>query len=339
MRTTKLVLALLTSVAIAPSAFAQMNKHDSSIATYNYNIAISEDDNASTNLPLNVELDKGLIDENAPVQTAPAMPAPMAGQGQAPLTPYQDIQPAAPASGYSASRSGAPQMMGSSDASMKEVLAPAQAIQIGAAAPDFILPNATGNAVGLKDILAKGPAVILFTRGSSCAFCVTQMQLLQKNQQQFAALGIQTIAVSPEPLDSIMRAQQRFGVSYPVLGDMNSQVARTYGLVTARGAAAPALVTIDASGKVADVQIQQPGVGVFNLTKATSPLRMKTAVAPVAVPTSKATAVPSTQVAPQATQPNAMPPVPSPQAGKVKFDVPPSNPNFGKIDETKSIAI
>jgi len=36
---------------------------------------------------------------------------------------------------------------------------------VGNQAPDFTLPNATGQPVGLKSLLAKGPAVVSFYRG------------------------------------------------------------------------------------------------------------------------------------------------------------------------------
>ncbi len=36
---------------------------------------------------------------------------------------------------------------------------------VGNQAPDFTLPNATGQPIGLKSLLAKGPAVVSFYRG------------------------------------------------------------------------------------------------------------------------------------------------------------------------------
>ncbi len=358
MRTKNLVLALLTSVAIAPFAtiaFAQLSKHDQSIAQYNYNVPIATDGSASVSsnmgsTPLNVELDSMSGDAPATNQMSnnqmmpPAMPQPMQqapgmmmqgqGQAQAPLTPYQNIQPSTP--GYGMPLPDAPQQLQVPNGGMK-AMAPSAGIQVGAQAPEFTLPRTQGPVLALKEILAKGPVVILFTRGSSCGFCVNQMQLLQKNQAQFAALGIQTVAVSPEPLDALARAQQRFGLTYTMLSDFNMQATAMYGLVTGNSMT-PAMVTLDATGKVVDVQTERPGVGVFNLTQATNPLRSQALVAPVAVPTSPATAVPSTQVAPNVLPP-AMPPVPSPQAGKVSFDVPPSSPDFGKRVADGSISI
>ena len=42
----------------------------------------------------------------------------------------------------------------------------AKALKVGDKAPDFTLPNVRGEAVTLSNLLAKGPAVITFYRGT-----------------------------------------------------------------------------------------------------------------------------------------------------------------------------
>ena len=42
----------------------------------------------------------------------------------------------------------------------------AKALKVGDKAPGFTLPNVRGEAVALSDVLARGPAVIAFYRGS-----------------------------------------------------------------------------------------------------------------------------------------------------------------------------
>ncbi len=49
----------------------------------------------------------------------------------------------------------------------------------GDKAPDFTLPNATGNAIGLAELLKKGKVVLSFYRGSWCPYCNLQLGLYQ----------------------------------------------------------------------------------------------------------------------------------------------------------------
>ena len=41
-----------------------------------------------------------------------------------------------------------------------------KALKVGDKAPDFTLPNLRGESVSLSDLLAKGPAVVAFYRGT-----------------------------------------------------------------------------------------------------------------------------------------------------------------------------
>ena len=41
-----------------------------------------------------------------------------------------------------------------------------KALKVGDKVPDFTLPNARGESVTLSDVLAKGPAVVAFYRGT-----------------------------------------------------------------------------------------------------------------------------------------------------------------------------
>ena len=57
---------------------------------------------------------------------------------------------------------------------------PDPGIKVGEKAPDFILKNAFGKEVNLKDELKKGPVVLVFYRGAWCPFCNIHLHVLQK---------------------------------------------------------------------------------------------------------------------------------------------------------------
>src|SRR6202453_1819856 len=49
-------------------------------------------------------------------------------------------------------------------------------LPVGAVAPEFTLPDASGRPVRSADLLALGPLVLNFFRGRWCAYCVTALE-------------------------------------------------------------------------------------------------------------------------------------------------------------------
>jgi peroxiredoxin len=65
----------------------------------------------------------------------------------------------------------------------KLVIANAQDVKglvVGDKAPDFTLPNATGNQVSLSELLKKGPVVLKFYRGEWCPICNLDLRAIQQ---------------------------------------------------------------------------------------------------------------------------------------------------------------
>ncbi|MGB5716490.1 MAG: redoxin domain-containing protein, partial [Gammaproteobacteria bacterium] len=53
------------------------------------------------------------------------------------------------------------------------------ALTVGDIAPDFTLPNVTGQPVSLYEVLKRGPVVVSFYRGGWCPFCNLELHALQ----------------------------------------------------------------------------------------------------------------------------------------------------------------
>jgi peroxiredoxin len=78
----------------------------------------------------------------------------------------------------------------------------AQQPQVGAKAPDFTLATPENKSVHLADMLAKGPVALVVLRGYpgyQCPYCNRQLQDLIEKSPDFAALGVQIVAVYPGP--------------------------------------------------------------------------------------------------------------------------------------------
>lgn len=105
------------------------------------------------------------------------------------------------------------------------------ALNVGAIAPDFSLPNAVGEQIKLSKLLESGSVVLTFYRGAWCPYCNMQLQALQKVLPEIKALGANLIAVSPQKPDQALSLTEKHALEFAVLSDADNKVARTYGLV------------------------------------------------------------------------------------------------------------
>ena len=107
----------------------------------------------------------------------------------------------------------------------------AHAINVGDVAPDFTLPNVTGDPVSLQETLRHGPLVLSFYRGGWCPFCNLELHALQSRLPEIKALGGSLIGISPETPDKAMAAIDEHQLEFEVLSDIGNKTARQYGLL------------------------------------------------------------------------------------------------------------
>ena len=103
-----------------------------------------------------------------------------------------------------AGRKGNPAFMKGVDESIaqaKSFQEGANALALEQIAPSFELPNQHGQSVQLTELLAKGPVVVTFYRGSWCPYCNLQLKALQARLPEIHALGAQLVAISPQVPD------------------------------------------------------------------------------------------------------------------------------------------
>lgn len=106
---------------------------------------------------------------------------------------------------------------------------------LGKPAPEFDLVEALGQRVTLKELLAKGPVVLIFYYGYHCDHCVSQLFDLNEDLKYFQELGAQVVAVSADPSEQTLEKYQKFGrFRFPVLSDPGNKVAQAYGVYLAR---------------------------------------------------------------------------------------------------------
>ena len=107
----------------------------------------------------------------------------------------------------------------------------ASAIKAGSILPTFTLLDAHGIEATSASLLAKGPVLITFYRGSWCPFCNLALRDLQKHLSAFAAKGVMLVAISPQLPDQSLSTAEKADLKFTVLSDVGNQFARKLGIV------------------------------------------------------------------------------------------------------------
>jgi peroxiredoxin len=108
---------------------------------------------------------------------------------------------------------------------------PAEVVKTGDRLESFTLTDATGRPVSLDQLVETGPAVIVFYRGGWCPYCNLALRTYQ--QELLPALdtfGAQMVAISPQSPDQSLSTAEKAGLTFTVLSDPGSRVARTVGI-------------------------------------------------------------------------------------------------------------
>jgi peroxiredoxin len=114
---------------------------------------------------------------------------------------------------------------------------PARVIKVGDRVDSFELPDSVGGTLGLSDLVANGPAVLIFFRFAGCPAC--NLALPHYNRQLWPALaaeGATLVAVSPHRVEKgLDEIRSRHGLHFAVASDTDNALARRFGISFARG--------------------------------------------------------------------------------------------------------
>jgi peroxiredoxin len=105
-----------------------------------------------------------------------------------------------------------------------------RAKKAGDVAPEFTLNDSDGKPVSSRELLAKGPLVVSFYRGVWCPYCNMELQALQSALPEIAARGASLVAISPQTAPNSRKSQRDNKLGFPILSDVKSEVANTFGV-------------------------------------------------------------------------------------------------------------
>jgi peroxiredoxin len=108
---------------------------------------------------------------------------------------------------------------------------PAEAIKVGDHLEFFTLDDATRTPVSLDQLVAAGPAVVVFYRGGWCPYCNVALRTYQRELlPRLDAFGARLVAISPQSPDQSLSTVEKAELAFTVLSDPGSRVARSLGI-------------------------------------------------------------------------------------------------------------
>ena len=122
-------------------------------------------------------------------------------------------------------------------------------ISVGDRAPDFTLPGTNGSTHSLADF-AGSPLVLIFYPGDDTPVCTRQLNSYNDGLEQFAALDAQVVAISAQGVASHDAFSDKHGFGFPLLADVDKEVAGRYGTLGPIGFPRRSVFIIDAEGIV-----------------------------------------------------------------------------------------
>jgi peroxiredoxin len=126
-----------------------------------------------------------------------------------------------------------PERMAISERAVQELFASGienRILPVGAIAPEFTLPDASGRPVRSADLLALGPLVLNFFRGRWCAYCVTELEAWRDLYPNLREAGALLAAIGPQTARQSDFMVGQHGLPFPVLTDSGCALAEQFGL-------------------------------------------------------------------------------------------------------------
>ena len=128
-------------------------------------------------------------------------------------------------------------------------------VQVGEAAPDFVLRDQMRSKRGLSD-LARSKAMVVFMPFAFTNTCLGEMCTLRDNLQQLSARGIRFFVITCDTIHSNRRWAEDQGFEFPILSDFwpHGEVSQAYGCFNpAIGVPMRSTYILDKTGVVTEI--------------------------------------------------------------------------------------
>src|SRR5258708_26514144 len=103
-------------------------------------------------------------------------------------------------------------------------------VEVGDAAPDFTLPDQSGQQVRLRDVLARGPVVLYFYPRDETPGCTAEACAFRDAYEVFREAGAEVVGVSSDGVGSHERFASRHQLPFTLVADADGAVRKRYGV-------------------------------------------------------------------------------------------------------------
>lgn len=100
----------------------------------------------------------------------------------------------------------------------------------GDRAPDFELPDQSGDTVTLSQMAANGNLILYFYPADYSPICTAEACAFRDSYAGASEVGAQIVGVSPQSVASHRRFASSFSIPFPLLADTKKAVIRAYGV-------------------------------------------------------------------------------------------------------------
>ncbi len=126
---------------------------------------------------------------------------------------------------------------------------------VGDKAPDFTLPEASDQMISLSDELKKGTVILIFYPTDFGITCTLEFKTFQKMLDEFKKAGASLVGISVSSTRSHRAWKENIGISFPLLSDADTKVARMYDVMNPednllKGHSTRAIFIVDRKGIV-----------------------------------------------------------------------------------------
>jgi peroxiredoxin Q/BCP len=108
-------------------------------------------------------------------------------------------------------------------------------VAVGDRAPDFALPNATGETVRLSDFLGQKSVVLYFYPKDESRGCTAEACAFRDSYQDFKDAGAEVIGVSTDSVQSHQGFATHHRLPFVLLSDQHAAVRKRYGVPSVMG--------------------------------------------------------------------------------------------------------